>query len=328
MDRFSEEHFRNDDAARAYLEALLWPEGPVCPHCGVINHAYGTKRRGVYRCAEKECRKDFTVTMKTVMERSHIALHKWLQAFHLMCSSKKGISAHQLHRTMDISYRAAWFMAHRIRHAMRAGGLAAPLPPMGEGGGAVEADETTFGRVKGAPKKPRGGFGHRNVVMTLIDRDTKTARSFHVANTTKAELGPIVRRNLSREAHLMTDEGVWYEPIGKDFARHETVKHRNDEYVRYETDPETGEEYTVTTNTAENYFSVFKRGMKGIYQHCSEKHLHRYLAEFDFRYNNRSALGCEDGERATRAVKSAKGKRLTYQQPRSRVFRLPRPSIY
>jgi transposase-like protein len=178
MDRFSAEHFRNDDAARAYLEALLWPEGPVCPHCGVINHAYGTKRRGVYRCAEKECRKDFTVTMKTVMERSHIALHKWLQAFHLMASSKKGISAHQLHRTMDVTYRAAWFMAHRIRHAMRAGGLAAPLPPMGSDGGAVEADETFIGRVKGAWVRP--GAHHKNAVLSLIDRKSKQVRSFHV----------------------------------------------------------------------------------------------------------------------------------------------------
>jgi transposase-like protein len=317
MDRFSEEHFRNDDAARAWFESMIWPDGPTCPHCGVINHAYGTKRRGVYRCAEKDCRKDFTVTMGTVMERSHIALHKWAQAFHLLCSSKKGISAHQLHRTLDITYRAAWFMCHRIREAMRAGGLSAPLPPMGSGGGAVEADETFFGRVKGAPKKPRGGYGHKNAILTLVDRDTKEARSFHVANTTADEIAPIVRKNLSREARLMTDEGRWYRGVGQELASHETVNHMWEEYVRGD----------VHTNTAEGYFSVFKRGMKGVYQHCSEKHLHRYLAEFDFRYNNRSATGCEDGERATRAVKSAKGKRLTYRQPRSRVIPFPRSPV-
>jgi transposase-like protein len=306
MDRFSEEHFRNDDAARAYLEALLWPEGPTCAHCGVVNHAYPTKRRGVYRCAEKECRKDFTVTMGTVMERSHIALHKWLQGFHLLASSKKGISAHQLHRTLDITYRAAWFMAHRIRETMRAGGFAAP---MGSGGGAVEADETYIGRIKGTPKHPRGGTRHKHTVLTLVDRNAKSVRSFHVAETNADEIAPIVRENLSREARLMTDTGRWYQGVGKEFASHETVDHSHDEYVRGD----------AHTNTAEGYFSVFKRGMKGIYQHCGSQHLHRYLAEFDFRYNNRSATGCEDGERAVRAVKGASGKRLTYRQPHGLV---------
>jgi transposase-like protein len=312
MDRFSNEHFRNDDAARAFLETLLWPEGPTCPHCGVLNHAYPTKRRGVYRCAEKECRKDFTVTMGTVMERSHIALHKWLQGFHLMCSSKKGVSAHQLHRTLDITYRAAWFMAHRIREAMRAGGLRAP---MGSGGGAVEADETFIGRIKDTPKKPRGGYGHKHAVLSLVDRETKQVRSFHVDAANAESVAPIVSANLSEEAHLMTDQAKYYRMIGKTMARHETVDHTADEYVRYVTDPETGEKYEIHTNTLEGYFSVFKRGMKGVYQHCSEKHLHRYLAEFDFRYNNRSALGCEDGERAVRAVKGSTGKRLTYRNP-------------
>jgi transposase-like protein len=326
MDRFSEEHFRNDDAARAWFESMLWPEGPVCAHCGVVNHAYPTKRRGVYRCAEKECRKDFTVTMGTVMERSHIALHKWAQAFHLMCSSKKGVSAHQLHRTLDLTYRAAWFMAHRIRHAMRAGGLSAPLPPMGEGGGAVEADETFIGRIKG--EKVRPGGHHKNAVLSLVDRETKQVRSFHIDAADKVSITPIINRNLSEEAHLMTDQGKWYSTVGKTVARHETVDHSEEEYVRYVSDPETGEEYAIHTNTLEGYFSLFKRGMKGIYQHCSEKHLHRYLAEFDFRYNNRSALGCEDGERAVRAVKSASGKRLTYRQPRSTVVPFRRPPIH
>src|SRR5262249_37123146 len=201
MDTFSASHFRDDNEARKFLERLLWPTGPVCPHCGVVNHAYATKRPGVFRCAEKECRKDFTVTMGTVMERSHIALHKWLQAFHLMCSSKKGISAHQLHRTMDITYRAAWFMAHRIRHAMRAGGLAAPLTPMGSGGGKVEADETYIGRIKGMKKGPGGH--HKNAVLSLIDRETKQVRSFHVDEVTAEEINPIIRANLAKEAHLM-----------------------------------------------------------------------------------------------------------------------------
>jgi transposase-like protein len=174
MDIFSAPHFRNDEAARKFLEDILWPDGPACPYCGVIGHAYETKRAGVYRCAETECRKDFTVTMKTVMERSHIALHKWLMAFHLMTSSKKGVSAHQLHRTLGITYRSAWFMEHRIREAMRAGGLA----PMGGAGGVVEADKTFIGRKEGSIK--RCGHGHKNAVLSLVDRKTKQVRSFHV----------------------------------------------------------------------------------------------------------------------------------------------------
>src|SRR5690348_12946688 len=205
MDRFSEEHFRNDDAARAWFESMLWPDGPVCPHCGVINHAYGTKRRGVYRCAEKECRKDFTVTMKTVMERSHIALHKWLQAFHLMCSSKKGISAHQLHRTLDIRYETAWFMAHRIREAMRDGGLA----PLGGNGGIVEADETYFGQVEERrmskrrgdrpyTKGGKSGPGGKRAVVALVERGGRV-RTFHPAAADGATVAQIVRENIARE---------------------------------------------------------------------------------------------------------------------------------
>src|SRR6202045_3898436 len=175
---FAEPHFQNDEAARAMLESILWPDGPVCAHCGVVNHSYKTKRPGVFRCAEKACRKDFSVTMKTVMERSHIALHKWLQAFHLLCSSKKGISAHQLHRTLDISYEAAWFMAHRIREAMRAGGLA----PLGRNGSIVEADETFIGRLEGQPKR-RDGAGHKNTGVTLVE-GAGSARSSHTDSNT------------------------------------------------------------------------------------------------------------------------------------------------
>jgi transposase-like protein len=298
MDVFSAPHFRNDAAAREYLERLLWPEGPVCPHCGVVAHAYATKRPGVYRCAEKECRKDFTVTMRTVMERSKIALHKWLQAFHLMCSSKKGISAHQLHRTLGVTYEAAWFMAHRIREAMREGGLA----PLGGGGKVVEADETYFGRVKGVRVR-RGMQRHKHPILSLVDRNTKQVRSFHVTAATSDEIAPIVRLNIAKESRLMTDQATWYKKLGTEFVSHETVDHAKEEYVRGD----------VTTNTVESYFSVFKRGMRGTYQHCKEKHLHRYLAEYDFRYNHRIALGVTDGERAALAVKGVAGKRLTYR---------------
>jgi transposase-like protein len=253
-DAFSAPHFCDDVAARHYLESLLWPDGPICPHCGVINHAYATKRQGVYRCAEKECRKDFTVTTKTVMERSKIALHKWLQAFHLMCASKKGLSAHQLHRTLNVTYEAAWFMAHRIREAMRAGGLA----PLGGSGRIVEVDETLSGKVEGAPKRMRREHkGLRNVVLTLVERGG-SARSFHIDGTTIATLGPILRANILRETAMMTDQARWYPEIGREFAIHETVNHSIDEYVRG----------SVHTNTVENYYSIFKRGMRGVYQHC------------------------------------------------------------
>jgi len=304
-DIFSAPQFRDDTAARQYLETILWPDGPICPHCGVVNHAYATKRPGVYRCAEKECRKDFTVTMKTVMERSKIALHKWLQAFHLMCSSKKGVSAHQLHRTLDITYEAAWFMAHRIREAMRAGGLA----PLGGNGKVVEADETYFGKPNEAHVSPRRKgrpyrkhFRNTRPIVALVERGGNV-RTFHVPVADKASVSKIVADNIARESRLHTDESKLYLDIGETFAAHETVKHSADEYVRGD----------VHTNTAEGYFSIFKRGMRGVYQHCKEKHLHRYLAEYDFRYNHRVALGYDDGERATLAVKNAAGKRLTYR---------------
>jgi transposase-like protein len=301
MSVFNEPHFTDENAARDWFEQLRWPEGPVCPHCGSINHAYRRAKPGVLRCGEKECRKDFTVTTKSVMESSHIPLHKWAQAFHLIASSKKGFSAHQLHRTLKITYRSAWFMAHRLREAMRAGGLA----PMGGSGKVVEADETVFGFQKGANlKTKRSASQFRNVVLTLVERGG-SARSFHVDGTTVASLLPIIRANINRETNLMTDEGPWYTLIGKEFASHDTVKHTEKEYVRG----------TISTNTVEGYYSIFKRGMKGVYQHCAEKHLHRYLAEYDFRYSNRAALGVNDTDRAALAVKGAAGKRLTYRGP-------------
>ena len=312
LDIFSEEHFRNDDAARAFLESLRWPEGPVCPHCGSIDRAYVLKSKGTWRCAESKCRKNFTVTMNTPMERSHIPLHKWLQAFHLMCASKKGVSAHQLHRMLNITYRSAWFMAHRIRECMRTGGL----EPLGGEGKIVEADETYYGnidRIKWRTKTTRGepftkggrtGPSNKRPIVALIERGGKV-RTFHVPVANKVNVTKIVRENIAKESRLHTDESRLYTGSDKHFATHEAVKHAAGEYVRDD----------VHTNSAEGYFSIFKRGMRGIYQHCDEKHLHRYLAEYDFRYNNRSKLGIEDGERTALAIKNGEGKRLTYRQP-------------
>jgi hypothetical protein len=245
-----------------------------------------------------------------------LTLHKWLQAFHLMASSKKGVSAHQLHRTLQIGYEAAWFMAHRIREAMRLGGLS----PMGGGGGVVEVDETYIGRLEDQPKRRTGG-SHKNIVLTLVERGG-SARSFHIDSTSIASIAPILKANMSREARLMTDEAPQYKEPGRDFAGHDAVNHGEKEYVRYwnevtdQTRPDGNpvvETTTITTNTVEGYYSIFKRGMKGVYQHCAEKHLHRYLSEFDFRYSNRIALGVDDGERRTLAIKNAAGKRLTYR---------------
>jgi transposase-like protein len=307
-DTFSASHFRDDDAARQYLERLRWPAGTVCPHCGSIGHSYKTPTPGRYRCAEKECRKDFTVTVNTPMERSHIALHKWLQAFHLMCSSKKGVSAHQLHRTLGITYRSAWFMAHRIRECMRTGGLA----PLGGEGKIVEADETYHGKTEQPTvsrsrgdrpyRYPSRGPKDKRPILALVERGGNV-RTFHVPVADQATVQGIVKENIARESRLHTDESRLYFGADKHFAAHETVKHSAKEYARGD----------VHTNTAEGYFSIFKRGMRGIYQHCGEKHLHRYLAEYDFRYNHRTALGYNDGERAALAIKSADGKRLTYR---------------
>lgn len=324
MDIFSEDRFTNEDAARAYLEGSLWPEGPICPHCGVICHAYANKaKRGVWRCAEKECRKDFTVTTGTVMERSHIALHKWVQAFHLMCSSKKGISAHQLHRTLKITYKAAWFMAHRIRESMRDGGLRGPL---GGEGSIVEADETYYGNTdepKVSPQRKSRAFtkkgkgSSKRAIVALVERGGNV-RTFHVPTADKVTVTKIVTENIARESRLHTDESRLYTGADAHFGADKTVKHTAKEYARNDilmnADGITFTTETVHTNSAEGYFSIFKRGMKGIYQHCGEKHLHRYLAEYDFRYNHRIKLGFNDTERATIAVKQSTGKRLTYRQ--------------
>ena len=293
--------FHDDDAARAHFEALLWPNGPVCPHCGAVEGLTrlqgASHRAGMFQC--NACRGNFTVTNGSVMERSHVPLHKWALAFHLMAASKKGVSAHQLHRMLKLNYRTAWFMEHRIREAMRDDTVA----PIGGSGKTVESDETFIGMKKGF-RKQRGGGSHKNVVLTLVERGGK-ARSFHIARASVPDIAPIVRANIDRESRLMTDEAKHYDKVGADFDAHETVNHAAGEYVR-------GDAFT---NTVESYFSVFKRGMKGIYQHCGEQHLHRYLAEFDFRHSNRVRLGVDDTERAKRAIRGAKGKRLMYQQP-------------
>lgn len=307
---FAEPHFQDHDKAREFLEELRWAGDPVCPHCGTVGKHYATKKPGVWRCKSAECRKDFSVTTKTVMEKSHIKLHVWLKAFALMTASKKGMSSHQLHRQLGVTYKSAWFLAMRIREAMRAGGL---LPPMGGEGEIVEADETYYGK----PEKPyvsknrRGrpyikGNKNRNnrPILALVERGGKV-RSFHVPVANAENVAHIVRENIHRESRLMTDESRLYPVVGKEFASHETVNHSAKEYARGD----------VTTNTVETYFSVFKRGMRGTYQHCKEKHLHRYLAEFDFRFNTRTALGFNDGERAALAIKGIEGKRLTYRLP-------------
>ena len=291
--------FQDEAKAREWLEARVWPEGPVCSHCGVMAQATLMKgkshRPGLYQC--NACREPFTVTVGTVFERSKIPLTKWLAALFLLCSSKKGMRTHQMHRMLGISYKSTWFMTHRLREAMRAGDLA----PMGGAGGTVEADETFIGRKEESVK--RRGHGHKNAVLSLVERGGQV-RSFHVDGTSAADVMPIIRKNVAKETSMMTDEGGHYSRLGSDFASHESVSHKADEYVRGD----------VHTNTVEGYFSIFKRGMKGVYQHCSEKHLHRYIAEFDFRYNNRTALGVDDMERAEKLSKGIIGKRLTYRR--------------
>jgi transposase-like protein len=309
--------FTDETKAREWLEARVWPQGPICPHCGVTEEHVtklegGKHRPGLYQC--NECREQFTVTVKTVFERSKIPLTKWLAALFLLTASKKGVSAHQVHRSLGISYKSAWFMMHRLREALRNGGLA----PMGGEGEIVEIDETVIGKMEGAPKHTYQGYGQqwRNVVMTLVTRGGN-ARSFHIAGTTSGTVLPIIRANLQAETFVMTDEASWYRSLGDTFIGHEAVNHTAKEYVRRDFSWHTGQMQTlkITTNTVEGYFSIFKRGMKGVYQHCKEKHLHRYLAEFDFRYNTRTALGYTDLMRAELAAVGIKGKRLTYRRP-------------
>jgi len=294
--------FHDADKAREYLESQLWPHGPVCPHCGVLgDHTKlqgKSTRPGVYKC--KDCYKPFTITVGTLFERSKVPLNKWLMAVYLLASSKKGVSSHQLHRTLGVTYKTAWFMMHRVREAM-----ADPifLQALGSGGGTVEADETYWGN-KGKQRKGARGYAHKEKIVSLVERGSKV-RSYHVKEVNSAILRPILKEQIAADAKLMTDEAHVYKNIGKDFASQETVTHGIGEYVRG----------NVHINTIENYFSVLKRGMTGVYQHCGKQHLKRYVGEFDFRYNHRVKLGIEDTERAELVLKGITGKRLMYKGP-------------
>jgi transposase-like protein len=303
MSVLSKPYFHDEEAAYAKLEAIIWPEGPVCPHCGCMGHVYKMTanaekriRIGLHKCGD--CRKQFTVKVGTVFESSHVKLHLWFQAAYLLASSKKGISAHQLHRTLGVTYKTAWFMAHRLREAMATVGMG----PLGGEGKIVESDETYIGRKKGSVKKA-GGAGHKLAVLSLVERGGEV-RSFHIERATKKNVREVIDANVNKESHLMTDMAGLYVRKDYGFAAHDTVDHSRGEYVR-------GAAYT---NTLEGYFSLFKKGMKGVYQHCGEQHLHRYLAEFDFRYNARTALGVNDDQRADRALRGIAGKRLTYRR--------------
>src|SRR3984885_11506199 len=291
MSTLTKTAFHSEPAAFEYLERTLWPEGAVCPHCGTVGGATKLQgkatRIGVWKCNEKECRKQFTVKVGTVFEHGRMPLHKMLQAVYLLCCSKKGCSSHQLHRILGITYKSAWFLSHRIHEAMRTGSLA----PMGGAGGIVEVDETYIGQQEGL-KTDASRYHNKNMVVTLVERGG-SARSFHTDGHSIADIVPIVRENIDRESRMMTDKAMHYRAVGKEFAEHGTVEHADYEWARGD----------IHTNTVEGYYSIFKRGMKGVYQHCSEKHLHRYLAEFDFRYSNRVRLGINDIDRADRTLK-------------------------
>jgi transposase-like protein len=309
MSALSAPHFHDEEAAYAYVEARIWPEGPTCPHCGGVERIskMGGKstRVGTYKCYQ--CRKPFTVKIGTIFEASHVPMRLWLQAMYLIAGSKKGISSNQLHRILGVTLKTAWFMSHRIREAMSESNSTL----FGAGGGIVEADETFIGREPGV-EQAKGGFKHKMKVLSLLDRDTGARRSFVVNGVTIADVTPILQANLAREAHLITDDAGQYRFMSKHFASHRTTPHMKGVYV----DPTNPE---VHSNTIEGSFSIFKRGMRGIYQHCQKKHLHRYLAEFDFRYTHRVAIGCNDADRADAMLRGIVGKRLTYETTSART---------
>jgi transposase-like protein len=311
----SADFFHDEATAYAKLESILWPHGPVCPRCGGLDRITKVKggRMGLWRCGP--CKRQFRVTVGTVFESAHVPLNLWFQAMHLLCTSKKGMSSHQIHRVLGVTYKTAWFMTHRIREAM------AEHPdvfgPMGGEGKTLEIDETFIGYKEAGPTwefhNERGwlkkrGYGDRRAVLTLVERGGR-ARSFHVDGVKASDLRPLIFAHADIKSALMTDEANAYRNIGRRFASHDSVNHGQEEYVR-----KTEDGRIASTNTVEGFFSIFKRGMKGIYQHCGEKHLHRYLAEFDFRYSNRVALGVHDAERTERAIMGIVGKRLTYRQ--------------
>lgn len=303
MSILSQPRFHNEEAAYKYVEAKLWPNGPVCPRCkGTerIGKMGGKSTRiGTYKCYE--CRKPFTVKIGTIFEASHIPMRLWLQAIYLVSSSKKGISSNQLHRTLGVTLKTAWFMSHRIREAMRE-----PFEgKLGGQGQYVEVDETFIGSDPKKKKKVTG-YGHKQKVLSLVERGGQV-RSFHVKRVSSDTLGPIIKEQVYQDSAIMTDEAPYYKPIGlgQHFAGYDTVQHGIGEYVRG----------SIHTNTIEGFFSILKRGMKGVYQHCSSQHLKRYLAEFDFRYTERAGNGVNDIQRADKLLEGVVGKRLTYQTP-------------
>lgn len=295
--------FTDEQAAIAHLEASRWPDGINCPHCGSLNvhRMAGKTQAGYFIC--NDCRDKFTCRTGTVMERSHIPVHKWLLAIHLMSASKKGMSAHQLHRMLGVTYKSAWFLAHRIREAMKDDNPA----PMGGKGGQVQVDETYHGNTSKRSKSYKKGLKRKEAVLGMVDPETGVARAFHM------ELGagaPVVRdlivKHVSRKSVLVSDESKLYTKLGKEFSDHQTLLHWGHEYVNKD---------GFTTNNVENFFGTFKRGMRGTYHFCGAQHLQRYLNEFSFRYSNRSGLGIGDVERAALIIKGAEGKRLTYRSP-------------
>src|SRR5713226_4597040 len=298
-------HFHSEEAAYEYVEARLWPDGPVCPHCGATEEHVGklkgkTNRVGLYKCYA--CRKPFTVKIGTVFESSHVPMRVWLQAMYLFCSSKKGISTRQLQRTFQCGLKTAWFLGHRVREAMTELNLL-DAGPLGGTNQVVEADETFVG---GKARNRKNVIPPKAPVLSLVERDGRV-RSFHVPDVTAQTLKPIIVSHVNKATYLMTDDAPVYTAIGRDFSGHGTVNHSAEEYVRAA---------FWHTNTVENFFSIFKRGIYGCYFHVSEKHLHRYAAKFDFRHNNRIALGIDDQARADRALLGVKGKRLTYATSR------------
>lgn len=300
MSNLSAPHFHDEEKSYEYVEARLWPNGAVCPHCGGMEKVGKLKgkttRPGLWKCYQ--CRKPFTVKIGTIFEDSKVPMRLWLQAMYLIAGSKKGISSNQLHRILGVTLKTAWFMSHRIREAMRSN----DLDQFGGEGGMVEVDETFIGREEG--REVKQSYHHKMKVLSLVDRATGQARSFVIDSVSVGQIGPIVVENISREAKLMTDEHGVYRFLAARFAGgHSVVSHSANEYVRGD----------AHTNTIEGFFSIFKRGMKGVYQHCQKKHLHRYLAEFDFRYSNRVALGYNDADRADALLSGIVGKRLTYQ---------------
>jgi len=299
--------YHDEDAARAHVESIRWPDGPICPHCGVINQGIrplqgNSMGPGWYYC--ESCKDKFTVRMGTVYERSHLPLHKWLLAFRLMASSKKGFSAHQLSRTLNVTYKTAWFVAHRIREAM----ADHDPEPFGGKDKVVEVDETFIGPadyvfVNGKGWQQKRGTVSKRKIISLVERGGR-AKSVKVEDLTIKTIKKVLCNNVVLDSTLNTDEAQHYKEVGKKFSKHEAVNHSIGEYKRGD----------ASTNTVEGFFSIFKRGMVGIYQHCGEQHLQRYLHEFDFRYSNREKLGIGDGERTSLAVKGADGKRLTYRR--------------